>query len=448
MISFRKLLVFLILACFLVGCGSETSPTDPSEVPAETVPAAPVDYAASLKLDLSSDTAKQEVTVKTFIDGDTVHFNVPTDVMTEGVLKARFLAVNTPESTGKIEEYGKTASEFTRERLSAAISILVESDNSGWNMDSTGDRHLVWVWYKTSEAGEYRNLNVEILQNGLARANSASDNRYGSACLSAIEQARKLELNIYSGQKDPNYYYGDAVELTLKELRTNIEAYSGMKVAFNGVITTNSGTQGVYVEALDPESGHYSGMYLYYGHGLNGTGLDILSVGNEVRIVGTVQYYEGGGTWQVSDLNYRMMKPDDPGNIQKLSEGHLPAWVVTDPDTFVNGEVTLQQEGAVLTVPYAQLAMGTSVEMRGLRVLDIYTTDNEGSSSNGAMTLFCEADGIPVTVRTVLLLDEAGNRITADTYLGKTVDVKGIVDSFDGSYQIKVFSANNITINE
>ena len=448
MISFRKLLVFLILACFLVGCGSETSPTDPSEVPAKTVPAAPVDYAASLKLDLSSDTAKQEVTVKTFIDGDTVHFNVPTDVMSDGVLKARFLAVNTPESTGKIEEYGKTASEFTRERLSAAASILVESDNSGWNMDSTGDRHLVWVWYKTSEAGEYRNLNVEILQNGLARANSASDNRYGSTCLSAVEQARKLELNIYSGQKDPNYYYGDAVELTLMELRTNIEAYSGMKVAFNGVITTNSGNQGVYVEDLDPESGYYCGMYLYYGHGLNGTGLDILSVGNEVRIVGTVQYYEGGGTWQVSDLNYRMMKPDDPGNIQKLSEGHSPSWVVIDPDTFVNGEVVLQLDDADITMPYAQLALGTSVEMKGLHVLDIHTTDNEGSSSNGAMTLSCESNDIPITVRTTLLLDETGNRITADSYLGKTIDVKGIVDLFDGTYQIKVFTANNITINE
>ena len=29
---------------------------------------------------------------------------------------------------------------------------------------------------------------------------------------------------------------------------------------------------------------------------------------------------------------------------------------------------------------------------------------------------------------------------------GKTIDVKGIVDFYDGAYQIKVFSANNITI--
>lgn len=446
--AFRKLLVFMIVVClFLTACGSETAPTE-SETQAPSTPAEKLDYAVAIQPDMSSDTAKQTVTVKTFIDGDTVHFHVPDDVMEDGVLKARFLAINTPESTGKIEEYGRAASNFTRERLSAATSILIESESADWNPDSTGDRYLVWVWYKTANADLYRNLNIEILQNGLARANSAAGNRYGTTCVAAIDQAKREKLNLYSGEPDPDYYYGEAVELTLKELRTNIEDYAGMKVAFNGVITTNSGTQGIYVEDFDPETGLYSGIYIYYGHGLNGTGLDILSVGNLVRIVGTVQYYEGGGTWQVSDLNYRMMQPDDPGNIQKIDEGQSPAWVLTNPETFVNGSVSVLTEDKTVEMPYAQLVLGTSVEMKGLKVLDIHTTNNEGSSSNGAMTLLCEADGIPVTVRTAVLLDESGTRITAETYLGKIIDVKGIVDLFDGAYQIKVFTAKNITINE
>ena len=300
------------------------------------------DYVSQLDFNRASETVKAEVTVKTYVDGDTVHFYVDEQVVESGVLKARFLAVNTPECTGKIEEYGKKAAAFTREKLTQAESIWIESDNGQWNLDSTGDRHLAWVWYRLPGETAYRNLNLEILQNGLAIANSTAQNRYGTICMSALNQARSQKLNVYSGQKDPDFYYGDAVELTLKELRTNLDAYNGIKVAFNGVVTMNN-AQSVYVESYDEETGLYYGMSVYYGHGLSGAGLNILSVGNEVRIVGTVQYYEAGGTWQVSGLTYRMMKPKDPGNIQKLSDGHSPAWVLTTPDTFVS-QVTIQGE--------------------------------------------------------------------------------------------------------
>lgn len=451
----KILLVSLILGCLLFsGCGKAELPTEPEaetqsqsvEQPSKEIEMEIVDHAGVLKLNMNTSTIKQEVTVKTFVDGDTTHFNVPESVMPDGIFKARYIAINTPESTGKIEEYGKAASAFTKEKLSAATSIIIESENASWDPDSTGDRYLVWVWYKTADMKEYRNLNVEILQNGLALANSAGRNQYGDTCQAAIAQAKYQKLNMYSGQKDPDFYYGEAVELTLKELRTNIEAYKDIKVAFSGIVSANSGTQGIYVEDYDSETDMYYGIYIYYGHGLSGTGLDILSVGNEVRIVGTVQYYEGGDSWQVSDLTYRMMKPNDPGNIQKISEGHSGAYHLTDADTFVNGEVTLLLEEEEATFPYAAMALGTSIEMKGLKVVDVYTTENPGSSSDGAMTLTCECEGITVTVRTTVLLDENGDRITADTYLNKTLDVKGIVDVFDGEYQIKVFSSKNITI--
>ena len=60
-----------------------------------------VDYAASVRLNWKSETAKQEVTVESFVDGDTTHFAVPKEIAADGVLKARYLAINTPESTGK-----------------------------------------------------------------------------------------------------------------------------------------------------------------------------------------------------------------------------------------------------------------------------------------------------------------------------------------------------------
>ena len=60
-------------------------------------PAEPVDYAGQLPFNRGSETVKAEVTVKTYVDGDTVHFYVDEQVVESGVLKARFLAINTPE---------------------------------------------------------------------------------------------------------------------------------------------------------------------------------------------------------------------------------------------------------------------------------------------------------------------------------------------------------------
>lgn len=436
--------------CSFFGCTVTTreetsSPESTSAAPEATLPPL-VDYAGDIQLNLNSETVKEEVTVKTYIDGDTVHFNVSTAVHPSGVLKGRFLAINTPESTGKIEEYGKAASNFTRQRLESATSIIIESDDEKWNADSTGGRYLVWVWYRTDESQPYRNLNIEILQEGLAIANSSANNRYGSVCTAAINQAKAYKYNVYSGVKDPDFYYGEAVELTLRELRLNTESYNGMKVAFSGVITMNDGGS-IYIEDFDEETGLYYGISVYYGYGLSGAGLDILSVGNQSRIVGTVQYYEVGGTYQVSGLSYRQMKPDDPNNIQKISSGHSPAYVLTDADTFINGTVDIEQEDGTATFPYGQLVLGTSIEMKGLTVESVYTTDNEDSSSNGAMTLTCISDGITVLVRTAVLYDKNNNLITADAFEGKVIDVKGIVDYYDGAYQIKVFSANGITVN-
>ena len=96
-----------------------------------------VDYVAQHKFDEGSGRAYQEVTVKMFIDGDTTHFTSPKEIKGSTTVKARYLAINTPESTGKIEPFGKSASKFTKEKLSNAASIILESDTETWNVDST-----------------------------------------------------------------------------------------------------------------------------------------------------------------------------------------------------------------------------------------------------------------------------------------------------------------------
>ena len=406
-----------------------------------------IDYAASVKLDLASSTKKIKVTVKTYVDGDTTHFDVPESFLETGVLKARYLGINTPESTGKIEPYGKTASNFTKSKLMSATSIYIESDDENLNADSTGGRYLVWVWYRTNENEEYRNLNIEILQNGLAIASNSANNRYGETCVAAINQAKKLKLNIYSGKDDPNFYYGTAKEITLKELRTNIEEYNGITVAFEAVVVKDY-SETVYVEEYDEELDMYFGMTVYYGFSAAPGVLEALAVGNRVRIVGSVQFYETGGTYQVSGLTYRPMRPNDPGNVQKISEGNEASFALTTPERFT-GKVEIEDEEnqETKTYDYAALALSSSISMNNLVVKSVYTTNNPDSSSNGAMTLTCECDGKTISVRTVVLVQN-GAKVTADAFEGKTINVKGIIDYFDGQYQIKLYSMNDVTFVE
>jgi len=462
----KRLIALLAVLCIALGClaGCQKAAPAATETTGATVATTGegqgatttewVDYAAQVKLDMSSETAKQKVTVKTFVDGDTTHFNVPTTITAGGTLKARYLAVNTPESTGQIQEWGKKASNFTRSRLETAEEIYIESEDGNWNVDSTGSRYLLWIWYRPSGATEFRNLNVELLQEGLSVASSYAGTRYGDVCEKAIQQAKANELHMHSKEKDPDFYYGSAYPVTLKELRTNVELYKNLKVAFEGVVSYNN-AQTAYVEEYDSETDTYYGMSVYYGYNLNGAGIEVLTPGNRVKIVGSVQYYETGGTWQVADIEYSVMRPDDPDNIALISSGHEPSYRLISGEQFKKGTMDIEvrtaldsDETTVKTFDYGNLILSTSISMEYLQVQRISTTTNEDSSMKGAMTLTCRTpDGQIVSVRTVVLYDENNNVITKSAYEGRTIHVKGIVDFYTHTgYQLKVFTPDDITV--
>lgn len=434
---FATLLLVTMLLCSFVAC----KPEEP-EVPAH------VDYASELKLDMSSDSIKMEASVHIYIDGDTTHFNVPDSSFENGILKARYLAINTPESTGRIEPWGKAASNFTKEKLKDATSIILESDNGSWNADSTGGRYLVWVWYKTAEMTDYRNLNLEILQNGLAIASNSAQNRYGDICVKALDQAKQEKLYVHSTEQDPNFHYGAAQEMTLKELRTNITSYEGLKVAFEGVIAAIYDGS-FYVEEYDEETAMCQGVSVYYQTGgLPGLALENIQIGNRVRVVGSVTYFEAGDIWQISGLTYSLMKPNDPSNFQLVSSGHTPAFTLTTPSDFLTKKVSVivnvEENGETTevskTFSYAELALDTSISMQGLTVTDSRT------NQKGEVTLYCTVDGLRVVLFLGLMYDANGQRVTAGAYTNKTVDVKGLVDKYYENYQIRILSPDDIVV--
>ena len=440
-----RLLSLLLLLCVVVGsfasCDAIASLFGKKEETPANNDFVHVDYVANTKLDMDSNTFKSEVTMKSHVDGDTTNFYVPTSVDKTGEIKARYLAINTPESTGKIEEWGKKASDFTKEKLTSAKSIIIESDDESWNFDGNG-RYLVWVWYQPEEGAEYRNLNLEILQNGLAVGSKASDTRYGTAAVAAINQAMQEKLYIFSDDIDPQYPYGGAVSVTIKELRTNMEDYfwideNGLeqttRVAFEGVVTYNSGWT-AYVEEYDPETGVYFGIQLFYGYNANLH--PVLAQGNRVRVVGTIS--EHYGTYQITSLTYDRMKPNDPANTSVISKNNEVAPHELTADVF-NGMVTVETEESSYQAKYAALALSTVVTMKDLKVKSIKY------ESDGQMTLTCEVDDQTISVRTDTLKDENGNTVTKDYFTGATIDVTGLVDYYEYvGYQIKVHSLSDV----
>lgn len=437
-----------------------------------------IDYASQVKFDPNSGRAWAKVKVYAYIDGDTTHFET-TDGTVIGTLdhiKARYLCINTPESTGVIEPWGKKASNYTKTQLLSATDIIIESNDDKWNLDSTGSRYLLWIWYKTADDTEYRNLNLEILQAGLAFGSNVSETVYGDIGLLALNQAKTMKLHVFDkATKDPDYYYGGAVEVTLEELKANtywdptanngqgryMNKYEDMLVKFEAVVAYKSGVT-IYVEEYDPNHDMYFGMQIFAGYNYNR--MSDFEVGNRVVIVGTLNYYENGRTYQICNLKCKLLNPTWEGGCRVLSTGHTASYREVDANTILNGSIELDtikevkdENGEVIdeilvkeTFDYGALAHYSTVTVKNLTVQSVWTTNN-GGDSDGALTITCKDErGVTIQVRTddMLLRDVDGvtQIVTADEFpKGTVISVKGIIDSYNGQYQIKVFSINDIT---
>ncbi len=448
----------LVVPVLCAGCGESEKDNDKIEL---------IDYVSSLTLDMTSNTKKQEVEVKLYIDGDTTHFDPinPTAEdreqfdKTQGYIKARYIAIDTPESTGAIEEWGKKASNFTHDKLASARKIIVESDTDKWDIDSTGERYVLWVWYLPEGATEYRNLNLEILQEGLARGSSTANNRYGEKANLALMQAQRAKLYVFSGEKDPDFYYGSAIPLSLKQLRCYASEYNTKKVVVTGTVVAQFNNS-VYIEEYDVETGMYFGMPVFYGY-TSGKLLEILSYGNRVKVVGTLSAFQG--SYQISGVApYDPFDPDHEDNCQIIEKDKSPAYVETEAKEIVSGNLDIRfikevpdSEPVVDTVKieYGEAVTSTTVMVKDLKVTKAYTTNN-GGKNDGAISLTCQApDGTVITVRTEVL-KENGVIVTQDRYVGKTITVKGLIERYvpnadkpdNYQYQIKCYQVEQIII--
>ena len=431
-----KLLVVLLSLFIFVSCGEKT----PTATPTPEF----VDYVSQVKL--TKDFAGKdyvrdgigEVTIYNPVDGDTIHVKDKAG----NVLKLRFFGVDTPESTAQVEPYGVAASNFTKNIVRNCKSIVIMTDDgkAGSNTMDTYERYLCWVWYKMDDNSDYRLLNLELVQVGYSLSKNSGLINFKDELIAAATQARTMGLGLWGGD-DPDYCYTEAKELTLKAIVEDINAngtssqYYLQKVIFTAQVVRVSQQSTYYLNYTDPETGEVYGIQAYHRDSQTG----YMQVGVTVRLSGTLTYYETGQVFQITDIVDRLLT-SKVDNIKVIEEYKEPV-----PTVITGADIVTTDKN--LKFNY--------VKLENLKVTSVYTTTNDSSSSKGAMTLTCEdANGNVVTIRTDVLFDKTGQftvdndyKVVQSNFEGKHITVLGVIEMYEGAYQVKVVSPYDIAIN-
>ena len=430
-----KLLSLLLTLClFLVFTGCENTQGNGG---GEDEPKEFVDYVSQVKLDRSFEGKTmaadgiEEVTLYQAVDGDTIHVYGQNGT----ILKLRFYGVDTPESTAQVEAWGVAASTFTKNIVKNCTSIVIASNGGPGEKDSY-DRYLSWVWYKPADSSDYKLLNLELVQEGYSVSKNTQGMLYYDIFVSAANQARELGVKVW-GEKDPNYSYSEVLEVSLPEIKRSLislgkeSPYYLKKVVFYATVVRYFG-QTYYLMDEDLEEGIAYGIQVFH----RDTTGKLDSVGARVRISGTISYYDAGEVFQLTDVVDRLMT-SNVNNLQIIEQGEAIPAEIQASDLDLNNQ----------TLDY------NLVTIKNLVVKSTYTTSTEGSSSKGAITITCEVDGQEVTIRTEVLYDRTGtyevdsdSKILASNFEGKTLDVTGVIERYQGKYQIMLLSMNDVVI--
>ncbi|MDZ5473739.1 thermonuclease family protein [Bacillus sp. 31A1R] len=139
-----------------------------------------------------------EATLEKCTDGDTANFLINGEIY-----KTRFLYIDTPESTNKIEPYGKEASEYSCTLLKQG-KIMIETDGNAL-FDKYG-RLLAWVW-----VGDLLHQE-EITKAGFVKDFYDYGNyKYEDRIHAAMKDARENNRGMYASESDEsgfNYFLG------------------------------------------------------------------------------------------------------------------------------------------------------------------------------------------------------------------------------------------------
>lgn len=265
-------------------------------------------------------------TLDALTDGDTTRFKLEQG----DIVSIRYHGVDTPESTGGVEKWGKAASLFVKQQLIDATEIVLEATATPAEHDSYGTRYLGYVWYKNSGDTDFKNLNIELIENGYSENQSINTSKfpYYEQMQKAEDFAHSIQLRVFSKLDDP-LYSTDPVKMTIKEFWNNTEAYysdeteAGAYVVFEAALTSIriSETQTHTYTAMEyePETGKTYTLNIYCAY--SGNQASRMKIGHLYRIVGNIQKYYG--QFQVSGILYdTIFGPDDPAYTTEIQKNY------------------------------------------------------------------------------------------------------------------------------
>ncbi len=318
-------------------------------------PSAMVDYVGQMKLSAyynGSLTGKNFLdngigyaTFKKHIDGDTTHFFQTENSGEPGrVVKSRYIGVDTPESTGQIEAWGKKASNFTKDKVTNAKSIILTTDVTEIGkvaaVDSTGSRFKTLVWVADKENAsldDYRCVNLWLVQEGWSTGKGLAGSPITDFFTKADLQAQERKLNIWSGDDpdfDPN---APAQKTSLFELsETYLEegaetSWNGAKVRLTGIVVKLSGDYDCYIQETDEATGKTYGLYVFAGYK---SYKPMRTLGNKIEIVGTYTLYMGNP--QLTDVSYQEFIRDEENDMKVISRNNpFTIETKTIPDVII-----------------------------------------------------------------------------------------------------------------
>ena len=408
------------------------------------------------------------VSLKTSVDGDTAHFLEGTHLV-----PGRFNGIDTPESTGILEKWGKQASNFTKEKLTNAKTIVLESEPNDETDGKKGPfqdgnkRYLVWVWAseRTPEEEDGSQLylvNLQLVQEGFSSQKSASGSVYSDAIYDADLQAQRLKLHIYSNEKDPLFYEGDANKNEYAVYK-NPEDYVGIKVNLTGTITRLVGTN-AYIQHTfyDPETDEELGTYGFYIF-TQYKKYDIFKKGNEINVTGTIA--ERYGDYQLINVSYSnvdTLKGED--DMTLISSGN-----VVEPIVITASDALEEKYQRVLVTIKDLVATGGygGYDNNYKECIDTGGTEEYcTTSSSNAMTIFTTqtigGGSTNLSIRiddSTFIKDEYDSKITDYNYFvektkdsGKTMDVTGVMGKYtsqsgNNTVQLMLVATSDLTFN-